>query len=69
MTQPRLFDPVAIASPSEAERVYDQLSDVELVDFVAARLPKLLWRIQHRPRCELCRREIIKQIQIRGESG
>jgi hypothetical protein len=55
-----LFD--ASAPRSAAEQLYDQLSDQELIDFVGDRLPRLRWRIEHAPRCAMCRPRILAEI-------
>ncbi len=47
---------------SAAEEIYEQLSDAELVAFVADRLPKLAWRIGRKPRCSICRPAIVAEI-------
>ncbi len=44
---------------------YNAMSDEQLIEFVAARLPKILWRIQHAPRCLLCKESILDEIRNR----
>lgn len=43
-------------------QTYDAMSDQELVDFVAAKLPGLLWRVEKKPRCAMCKPAIIKEL-------
>lgn len=43
-------------------QTYHDMTDQQLIDFVAAKLPGLLWRIEKKPRCELCRQSIIEEL-------
>jgi hypothetical protein len=45
-----------------AAQRYHEMTDEELIDFVAARLPKMLHRIQHKPRCLLCQDIIVDEL-------
>ncbi len=38
------------------------MTDQELIDFVAARLPTIIDRVQYKPRCWLCREAIIAEL-------
>lgn len=46
--------------------IYDSMTDEQLIDFVAARMPKILHRIARKPRCTLCAPSIIEEIRVRG---
>lgn len=46
-------------------QTYESMTDAELIEFVAGRLPKILDRVQHKPRCGLCREFIIKELAAR----
>ena len=46
---------------------YNAMTDAELIKFVAAKLPKLLWRIEKKPRCWLCKDAILDAIAKQGE--
>mgnify|MGYP001617172106 CR=1 FL=1 len=46
----------------EARNIYDNWTDQELTDYVSARLPQHLWRIEKRPRCALIRDAILEDL-------
>lgn len=46
---------------SAAQRYHD-MTDEELIEFVAAKMPKILERIERKPRCRLCMESIIDKI-------
>lgn len=45
--------------------IYNAMTDAELIEFVAARWPQGLWRIQHMPRCLMCKETILDLIRSR----
>lgn len=53
----------------EAAAVVDSWTDAELLAFVAERLPKLLWRARHKPRCAIIRPAIIAALLKTSSAG
>jgi hypothetical protein len=43
-------------------QTYDSMTDQQLIDFVAAKMPAILWRIEKKPRCGICRPSIIEEL-------
>jgi hypothetical protein len=46
-------------------QTYDEMSDAEIIAFVADRLPSLEWRVDKKPRCFICREAILKELAAR----
>jgi hypothetical protein len=49
-------------TPAQA---YEEMTDTELKEFVPAYLPKILERINYKPRCYICRDRIIQELARR----
>lgn len=46
-------------------QTYEAMSDAEIIEFVSERLPKILDRVEHKPRCYICREFILKELAAR----